>query len=75
MMSIADNHDVEPNLSDFSDKEIIKEFVDRGLQSFTKSRIHEDILELYEAYTFSQAERVDRILRQIFYEEIGRIAP
>lgn len=61
--------EVEVDLSTFDTDELLSEIKSRGIE------IPEDgpILELYEAYVLKQ-EKFDQLLKNYFYETIGRIA-
>lgn len=61
--------EVEVNLSDLDTDDLLHELKSRG----TYIPEHQHILDLYEAYTLKQ-ERFDKLLRDYFYETIGRIA-
>ena len=61
--------EVEVYLSDFDTDDLLDELKSRGVNVPEDERI----LDLYDAYVLKQ-ERFDKLLRDYFYETIGRIA-
>jgi len=61
--------EVEVDISNFDTDDLLDELKVRGINIPEDQRI----LDLYEAYTLKQ-ERFDKLLRDYFYETIGRIA-
>lgn len=71
--------DVDVELSEFDTDDLIEELEIRGItvsdEGMTeKSSTELQIEELYEAYTLNQKEKFDSLLRNLFYDIIGRIA-
>ena len=67
--SIYTEVEVEVDLSEFDDDELVQELEDRGV-TVSGSYI---IQQLHDAYILKQPDAVDRILRELFHEELGRI--
>ena len=61
--------EVEVELSDFEDEDLLEEVELRGL----KTEPSELLQQLHDAYILKQTDAVDRILRELFHEELGRI--
>lgn len=68
MVTLYRDVEVEIELGDLDSDDLLDELKSRGI------RIPEDerILELYDAYVLKQ-EKFDKLLRDYFYETIGRI--
>lgn len=71
--------EVDIDLKDFDADDLIEELESRGIKIPEDDYEYENkckdarILDLYEAYTLKQ-ERFDNLLRDYFYETIGRVA-
>lgn len=62
--------DVEVNMEDFTDEEIIEEVQLRDLALI----FHNDTVDqLYWAYTGKNQKLVDELIRELFYQELGKI--
>lgn len=61
--------DVDVELSDFESNDLIKELRDRKIEVPDSITVE----KLYNAYVLKQHDRVDELLRELFYETIGRI--
>lgn len=78
MTYITKTVDVEFDLSDFDDDELLEECKERNL-AFDDWRgddaydAKELLKEIHDAYVRQQPVEVDRLLRQLFFEVLGRI--
>lgn len=67
--------EVEVDLSDFDTEDLISELEDRNV-SWTgpnSSTAGEIIEKLHIAYTLKQTNQIDGLLRDLFYQALGRI--
>lgn len=70
MTYVTTEVEVEIDLGDLDIDDLLAEIKSRGID------IPEDyrIMELYDAYRMNQQEQFDKLLRDYFYDTIGRIA-
>jgi hypothetical protein len=61
--------EVEVDLDEISDDELLSELKSRGFMTMPGQ-----IQKLYEAYVLNQHSVVDQLLKDLFYETLGRIA-
>jgi len=72
--------EIDVELSDFDTEDLIEELEVRGINVpdedviGQKSPTNLQIEELYIAYTLKQTDKVDELLRELFYDTLGRIA-
>ncbi len=62
--------EMDVELSDFEDDDLLEEITSRGLNAASAGNVQ----EIYDAYILKQPEVVDRLLRDLFYDTLGRIA-
>ena len=63
--------EVDVELSEFEDEDLIEELERRGMNP--PSSVSEIIGQMHDAYTLKQKQRVDELLRELFYQGLGRI--
>jgi len=69
MPTVYTEVEVDVELSDFEDDDLLEEVERRGL----KMSGSELLQQLHDAYILKQVDAVDRLLRELFHEELGRI--
>ena len=62
--------EVEVELDDFDTDDLIIELESRGQTIVTK----EDVQILYDLYTAHNKEQFDVVMKQFFYDNLGRVA-
>jgi hypothetical protein len=68
MPSVWTEVEVDVELSDFEDDDLLEEVERRKL------RVSSDLIQqLHDAYILKQTDAVDRILRELFHDELGRL--
>lgn len=65
----------EVELDDFATEDLIEELERRAVPVMDKdSPVFSKINDIYFAYTMGRQENVDLLLKELFYDTIGRIA-
>lgn len=64
--------DLDVELSEFDDEDIRAEAEARGMFNNTQPK-SELIQKLHDAYILKQTTLVDRLLRELFHDELGRL--
>ncbi len=72
MATVYTEVEVDVELSDFDDEDIIEEYDRRDLEN--RQRSDDDVIsKLHYAYTQGQKDQVELLMRDLFYEKLGRI--
>jgi hypothetical protein len=72
MATVYTEVEVDVDLKDFETDDLIEELESRGECVVGDSK--ELVEEMYEAYKLGKHDRVDEMLKTLFYEVAGRIA-
>lgn len=65
--------DVDIYLEDFDDDELITELTARNY-IVTEPSDNNTVMQLYESYTKKDTAKVDELLKELFNDQLGRIA-
>jgi len=75
MVSVYKEVEVEIDIYDIDTADLIEELERRKIPVMDENNsVYTQLNDLYFAYSMGQQDRVDALLKELFYDTIGRIA-